>query len=145
MAIATGNTFDSNCTKCVAAAEIMHLVAITQPVQTVTNLLIRACEQFKFRIFAKTCFEEYSGIGGTGPFLAQLFEKMSQATGDMQAYCHYNWNVCDAPPVIEIDESEWFSPKPEGAVPPPSSGEIINVLHLTDWHLDSRYNFKQPT
>jgi len=123
----------------------MHIAAITQPVDTITNLLIRACEQFKYSIFAATCYEEYSGIGGTGPYLAQLFAKMSQATGDMQAYCYYNWEVCDAPPVIEIKESEWFSPKPESGVAPSPSGETINVLHLTDWHLDPRYKFKKLT
>jgi len=118
----------------------MHIVAITQPVDTVTNLLIRSCEYFKYSVYAATCFEEYSGIGGTGPYLTQLFAKMTQATGDMQAYCHYVWEYCDAPPVIHINESQWFSPKPTGGVAPPPSGEVINVLHLTDWHLDPRYD-----
>jgi sphingomyelin phosphodiesterase len=118
----------------------MHIAALTQPVDTVTNLLIRACEQFKFKIFAASCFEEFSGIGDLGPYLAQLFAKMSQATGDMQAWCHFNFEVCSAPPVIEINETEWFSPKPEGLVAPEPSGQTINVLHLSDWHLDSRYD-----
>jgi sphingomyelin phosphodiesterase len=118
----------------------MHIAAITQPLQTITDLLIRACEQFKLSIYAATCEEEYSGIGGTGPYLAQLFAQMSQATGDMQAFCYYNYYVCDEPPVIQINESEWFGPKPSGLVAPPSSGETINVLHLTDWHLDPRYD-----
>ena len=118
----------------------MHIAAITQPVENVTNLLIQACEQFKFSIFAASCYEEFSGIGGLGPYWAQLFAKMSQATGDMQAFCYYSYDVCDAPPVIEINEDDWFSPKPSGLVAPEPSGETINVLHLSDWHLDSRYD-----
>jgi len=65
---------------------------------------------------------------------------MSQTTGDMQAWCYYQFNVCDAPPLIQINESDWFSPKPEGGVAPQPSGETINVLHLSDWHLDPRYD-----
>ena len=43
--------------------------------------------------------------------------------------------------MIEIDESQYFSPKPESAmVAPEPSGEVINVLHLSDWHLDPRYD-----
>ena len=45
------------------------------------------------------------------------------------------------PAVIEIDESKYFTPKPTSAnVAPPPSEETINVLHLSDWHLDPRYD-----
>lgn len=45
------------------------------------------------------------------------------------------------PPVVEIDESQYFTPKPASRnVAPPPSGETINVLHLSDWHLDPRYD-----
>ena len=141
--VALGNSsyeFTDNCTVCIARTELFHLAAITQPVETVTNLLIRACNQFKFSIYAATCEAEYSGIGGLGPYYAQLFAKMSQATGDMQAYCYYNFKVCKAPPTIQINESQWFSPKSSSQVEPPPSGKTINVLHLSDWHIDPRYD-----
>lgn len=57
----------------------------------------------------------------------------------MQNYCHYQWKVCPRSPTIGIDESLYFSPKPESCGPPPPSGKTINVLHLSDWHLDPRY------
>ncbi|KAL9132004.1 MAG: hypothetical protein Q9217_000214 [Psora testacea] len=43
--------------------------------------------------------------------------------------------------LIEIDESQYFGPKPPKAstIPEPS-GETIDVLHLSDWHLDPRYD-----
>ena len=66
---------------------------------------------------------------------------MSIVTGDMQAWCYYQWNTCEAPPLIAIDESRYLSPKPESAtVVPEPSGENISVLHISDWHLDPRYD-----
>lgn len=76
-----------------------------------------------------------------GPYWAQLYAKMSQATGDMQAWCYYTFDTCDAPPIIEIDESKYFTPKPASAnVVPVPSGQMIEVLHLSDWHIDPRYD-----
>lgn len=142
--IANSTVFPDSCTKCVAEMELMHLAAITQPVSTVTNILIRACNAlpgYKSIVYADSCESEFSGTGGTGPYLAQLFSKMSIATGDMQALCHYQYGACDAPQTVLIDESEWFSPKPKQAeIAPQLSGETINVLHLSDWHLDPRYD-----
>ncbi|KAF2236806.1 hypothetical protein EV356DRAFT_481645 [Viridothelium virens] len=121
----------------------MHIAAITQPVSTVVDLLIRACNAFpafEETISAQTCYEEFGGIGNTGPYYAQLFSKMSAATGDLQAFCAY-YDACDLPDTIAIDESQYFSPKPSSAnVAPDPSGENINVLHLSDWHLDPRYD-----
>lgn len=66
---------------------------------------------------------------------------MNNDTMDMQNYCYFQWSVCDQPPTIGIDENLYFSPKPESAeVVPTPSGNTINVLHLSDWHLDSRYD-----
>lgn len=138
-----GTSVTDHCIQCVMGLELMHLAAITQPVQTVTNLLIRACEVIPAihdTIYAATCYEEFSGVGGLGPFFAQLFSKMSLQTGDMSAFCHFKYHICDRPPTVEIDESLYFTPKPESAnVVPEPSGETINVLHLSDWHLDPRY------
>ena len=138
--LAIVNTFPDNCTKCIGWTEVMHITALMQPPETVTSLLILVCEALDLPLVASSCYEEFSGAGGFGPYLAQLYQKMSQSTGDMQAWCYYTFNVCTAPPVIQINESDWFSPKPDGGTPPQPSGEIINVLHLSDWHLDPRYD-----
>ena len=51
------------------------------------------------------------------------------ATGDMAAFCYYYFDVCDAPPVIEIDESLYFSPKPDSAnIVPQPSGECPELV-----------------
>ena len=59
----------------------------------------------------------------------------------MQAFCYFSYGVCEQPPTIEIEESLYFGPKPESANKvPESSGKSINVLHISDWHLDPRYD-----
>ena len=85
------------------------------------------CNAFQLTVDAATCESEYSGTGGTGPYLAQLFQKMTLATGDMQAFCYYELGYCDVPPVIEIDESQWFSPKPANrtTAPAPSGAKAL--------------------
>jgi sphingomyelin phosphodiesterase len=138
--VAVETTFPDACTRCMAWTELLHITALTQPPETITNLLILVCKAFDLPLIASSCNEEFSGAGGLGPYLAQLFAKMSQTTGDMQAWCYYQFNVCTSPPVIQINESDWFSPKPEGVSAPEPSGETINVLHLSDWHLDPRYD-----
>jgi sphingomyelin phosphodiesterase len=49
---------------------------------------------------------------------------MSVATGDMQGWCYYQWDVCDRPDTIAIDESAYFKPKPDNLIAAPQpSGE----------------------
>ena len=56
---------------------------------------------------------------------------MSLATGDMQAFCYYEFELCDAPPVVRINEDEWFTPKPANkTAAPPASGNSLEVLHV---------------
>lgn len=117
----------------------MHLAAITQPENIITELLIDVCETtswVKKGISASSCYQEYSGIGNTGPYLALLFRKMSLATGDMEAYCHYKYSFCDEPGVIHIDESQYFTPKPENksVVPEPSGAHLSCPLILEAPH-----------
>lgn len=138
----------SSCEVCTSSLEALHTAAVTESVATFTNLLIRVCNAIpaiQDNIYAKTCEQEYSGVGDLGPYLAQLLSKMSNSTGDFQALCYFQgyitYDGCDIPPTIEIDESEYFSPKPESAsVVPEPCGEVYNVLHLSDWHLDPRYD-----
>ena len=114
VAVATGAIPGStSCARCIAIFEIVHLAALTQSPTTITNLLIRICNLLHVPVDAASCEAEYSAnAGGLGPYLAQVFQKMSLGTQDVQAFCHYELSMCDVPPVIKIDESQWFSPKP---------------------------------
>ncbi|KEF59628.1 uncharacterized protein A1O9_04474 [Exophiala aquamarina CBS 119918] len=132
------------CSKCVAAGQLFHFVAISQPVEMVTSLLIRACNMFPFvqdNLRASSCETQFGSPSEFGAFLAQLFSKMSLRTGDFQMLCSANYGLCPEERPIEIDEARYFDPKPEGAnIAPEPSGHTIDVLHLSDWHLDPRYD-----
>lgn len=129
----------TNCSQCISMIEVFHLAALTQSPAAITSLLIRACNHFGWSVNAASCESEYSKTGGTGAYLAQVLRWMSLATQDMQAYCHYQLGLCDVPPVMELDEREWFSPKPSNVTAAPPSGKTMQVLHFSDWHLDPRY------
>ncbi|EXJ64067.1 hypothetical protein A1O7_00403 [Cladophialophora yegresii CBS 114405] len=132
------------CSKCVAAGQVLHVAAITQPVSVFTSVLIKACNalpQIKAKLRSASCESHFSGVGGFGPYLAQLFSKMSLATGDMHHFCSVNYNLCTEEAPILIDEDLYFTPKPESAnIAPEPSAQTFNVLHLSDWHLDPRYD-----
>lgn len=99
-----------------------------------------SCEAY-FGTIPNNTIPYSSGAAGIGPYWAQLFSKMNIANGDMNVYCFNVWSVCQEPPTIAIDESLYFSPKPDSAnTAPPPSGKTINVLHLSDWHIDPRYD-----
>lgn len=133
ISIVNGGDFAfDNCTRCIAATELMHIAALSQSVSTVTNLLIRACENVPIlygSIYAATCYEEYSGIGGLGPYYAQLFGKMSLTTTDIQGWCFFQWSVCTRPPTIAIDENAYFKPKPANrSTAPVASGMFFLIM-----------------
>lgn len=66
---------------------------------------------------------------------------MSIKTNDLQTFCHNIWSVCSESPLIGIDENAYFIAKPASAnSPPPLSGRNLNVLHVSDYHIDPRYD-----
>ncbi|KAJ9608347.1 hypothetical protein H2200_007335 [Cladophialophora chaetospira] len=136
--------YSDACSKCIAAGQVLHVAAISQPVSVFTDVLVKACNalpEVKDNLRSASCESHFSGVGGFGPFMAQLFSKMSLAAGDMHHLCSVNYNLCDEQPPVLIDEDLYFDPKPKSAnVAPYPSGEKINVLHLSDWHLDPRYD-----
>ncbi|RVX69897.1 hypothetical protein B0A52_05732 [Exophiala mesophila] len=147
VAIIDTTAYPDNCSKCIAVGQILHTAAITQPVSVFSNVLVQACNTLPFvkaSIRADTCESQFTHTGGLGPYFAQLFSKMSLATGDYQALCAMGFNglnVCEDKGPVEIDENLYFDPKPDWAEnPPPPSGKPIDVLHLSDWHLDPRYD-----
>ncbi|KIX93449.1 uncharacterized protein Z520_10868 [Fonsecaea multimorphosa CBS 102226] len=136
--------YPDSCSKCIAAGQVLHVAAISQSVTVFTNVLTRACNavpEFKSKLRAASCESHFSGGAGHGAYLAQLFSKMSLATGDMHYWCSINYEFCEVQPPVLIDEDFYFDPKPESAnLAPEPSGHTFNVLHLSDWHLDPRYD-----
>lgn len=143
----------NNCTQCIATQEILHVAALTTTPEAFTKLLIRYCDLTKFSIGSSSCHAEFaatpgsnataysSDAAGLGSYWAQLYAMMSEATQDFEYWCNFKFKQCAAPAVVEINEGHYFTPKPASAhIAPPPSGKTIDVLHISDWHLDSRYD-----
>ena len=143
-AIGTGKFANDTCSQCISSVEVFHVASLFLSQDVITETLIAGCHALNLISIVKpsTCESYFSGTGGLGPYFAQLLQKMSLETGDMQAFCHYEFQVCGAPPVARIDENDWFSPKPANKTSAPApSGQTVNVLHFSDWHS----GFKPPT
>ncbi|EMC96490.1 hypothetical protein BAUCODRAFT_24254 [Baudoinia panamericana UAMH 10762] len=142
-AIGTGKLGNNICQICQSSLEVLHLASLVLSQDSITQILIDSCVAFNLTAYTDggSCQSYVSGTGGLGPYAAQLLQKMSLATGDMQAFCYYEFSLCPAPPVVAINESEWFTPKPASKmVAPPPSGRTVNVLHFSDWHMDPRFD-----
>ena len=137
--IIASSAFEGNCSKCIASLEVVKFLALSQPDQ-VPSLIQSLCMKYKFADNT-TCQLKYSSTA-LGPYLTQIFARMSVSTDDMQLACAQQLGgFCPVPKAVPIDESKWFSkPKPASAnVSPPDSGKIIRVVHISDTHWDARY------
>lgn len=143
VAIGNGKSDDDDCSICISSVELLHVASLFLSQDTITDVLVGVCQQLNLTSIVEpdTCETYFSKTGGLGPYFAQFLQKMSLDTGDMQAFCYFEFSVCDFPPIIAIDESDWFTPKPANktTVPTPC-GETYDVLHFSDWHMDPRYD-----
>jgi sphingomyelin phosphodiesterase len=145
--IASNGLF-TDCSKYIAVHQILHIAAVSQPVDTITNILVRLCERFAeapgVSPYIDDCKRDFDEPGGLGPYYAMLFSKMSVATRDMPLFCAstaLDRNACELLDNMQIDEGMYFSPKPSRAlVAPEPAGETLTVLHLSDFHLDPRFD-----
>ena len=147
IAIYDGLSFTEGCSRCIAAFSAMHLLAMTQPVSAVIEILIRVCELVPaFRAapgYATNCRADFGQPGGLGAWYAMMLSQMSMATKDMHSWCAHMapTHPCGPPPAIEVNENEYFSPKPSaGAFASESPGDTFDVLHLSDLHFDPRFD-----
>lgn len=139
-AIATGKFENNTCSQCVASVEIFHIASLVLSQDAITDVLIAGGNALNLTSLVDygTCENYFSGTGGLGPYFTQLLQKMSLETGDMQAFCYYEFALCTAPSVVQINENDWFSPKPANKTTAPApSGKTVDVLHFSDWHSKS--------
>ncbi|KAI8345846.1 Metallo-dependent phosphatase-like protein [Mortierella sp. GBAus27b] len=74
-----------------------------------------------------------------GPQLAAFFSEMNLNGSDGYYTCAYNFPGSCPVPVHQPKPIEFPKPKPANAQQPAPSGETIQVLHFSDWHLDPHY------
>ncbi|KAK4554054.1 hypothetical protein LTR86_008895 [Recurvomyces mirabilis] len=143
VAIGSGKLSTDTCSICTSSLEVLHIASLSLSQDVLSDIMIEVCQTLDLTslVAPSTCSSYFSGIGGLGPYFSQLLRRMSAATGDMQAFCYYEFGLCRAPPITAVDENDWFHPKPvnKTAAPPPS-GKTANVLHFSDWHMDPRFD-----
>ena len=128
----------SNCTRCQAALAVAKRVAQIAPTR-VPDLLVTLCKQFKFSSNA-TCQNNYAATS-FGAIWTQVLV-FADVTGlDGRYICNdLSKTFCPVPTVSQLDTTNLFpKPKPAHASSPKASGERVKVLHLSDFHLDPRY------
>lgn len=127
-----------NCSKCVAALSIGKVLAQTAP-SYVPGALVELCQATKFASNS-SCTSTYAA-GSFGAIWTQVLA-LADVTGlDGQYICStLSTTFCPNPTTLPLNTTDWFSkPKPENATAPKPSGERVKVLHLSDFHLDPRF------
>ncbi|KAG0079099.1 hypothetical protein BGZ90_003537 [Linnemannia elongata] len=75
-----------------------------------------------------------------GPELAEIFSQMDVDGSDGYYACAYGFpGSCPVPKHQPANPTIFPKPKPANAVQPPPSGQSMQVLHFSDWHLDPLY------
>ncbi|KAF9116533.1 hypothetical protein BGX27_001827 [Mortierella sp. AM989] len=73
-----------------------------------------------------------------GPVLVNAVMQANLLSGDGKYICFQVLGACPAPGVSS-GSLTFPKPKPVNAAPPAHSGSQVDVLHLSDWHLDNEY------
>jgi hypothetical protein len=133
-AIIAGN--GTNCTKCHEALRVGQDVARLVP-SIIPDAMVALCKATKFASNA-SCEGNYAA-GSFGAIWTQVLVLADIAGLDGQYICNnLNSDFCPAPYALPSNVT-FPKPKPANAVAPPSNGERVKVLHMSDFHLDPRY------
>ena len=127
-----------NCSKCIAALSVGKLLAQTVP-EFVPNALVSLCESTGFGTNS-SCKTAYTA-GDYGDIWTQVLALSDVAGLDGRYICYtLSSTFCPFPTTTPLNTTSLFpKPKPANATAPPPSGERVKVLHLSDFHLDARY------
>lgn len=133
-----GIGLSGNCSKCMAALSVGQLIARTAP-SYVPDALVSLCQSTGFT-FTSSCKTNYAA-GSFGAIWTQVLA-LADVTGlDGRYICNsLSSTFCAVPATSPLNSTGWFpKPKPINATAPKPSGKRVKVLHLSDFHLDSRY------
>lgn len=137
--ISDGNSgLSSNCSKCIAALSVGKLAAKVAP-KLVPAVMVSLCQSTGFASNA-SCTANYAA-GSYGAVWTQVLA-FADVTGlDGQYICNsLSGSFCAAPATSPLNATSFFpKPKPKNATAPAASGKRVKVLHISDFHLDPRY------
>lgn len=128
----------SNCSKCISALEVGQYVAHRVP-QLVPEMLVELCISNKFQSNS-SCHENYDAEN-YGAVWTQVLSLANVSGSDGQYICNYlSSNFCPRPYTLPSNTSAYFGPKPKNITVPKASGKRVLVAHLSDFHIDPRYD-----
>ena len=127
------------CTKCKDALVVGRKVAQLVP-SLVPDAMIALCQATNFES-RDGCTERYQS-GNSGAIFTQILALGDMAGLDGQYVCYsLSNNFCKAPYTIPTKAS-FPKPKPSNPTVPTTSGKRVKVLHMSDFHLDPRYQYQ---
>lgn len=131
--------FSTNCSKCVASLSIAKNAANLAP-ELIPQTLIALCEAYKLHSNA-TCTVDFEATT-FGDIWTQIIALADVTGADGQYICNsLSSSFCSAPYTAPLNTTNLFpKPKPANATAPKASGNRIKVLHMSDIHLDPRYD-----
>ncbi|KAJ5115155.1 hypothetical protein NUU61_000914 [Penicillium alfredii] len=132
------NSASSNCTVCKKALVAAKPVALYAPA-LLPDAMISLCKSFGFHS-NETCEEDFA-THTFGAIWTQVLAYADVAGLDGQYICNsLDDTFCDRPKTSPLNTANLFpKPKPAHAHVPKASGKRVKVLHLSDFHLDSRF------
>ncbi|KAH9486374.1 Sphingomyelin phosphodiesterase B [Psilocybe cubensis] len=137
--LSTSSIFGSNaCARCQAALEIGKFISLATPANG-PEFFVHFCEIFNITSACEVTYGQFTGVGSV---LTQVVANADVGGYDGQALCQNFFSMCPSPPTVELNLTNWFTkPKPHPLPPPRKpSGKRMNVLHISDLHLDPRYS-----
>ncbi|KAF8963912.1 Metallo-dependent phosphatase-like protein [Flammula alnicola] len=125
------------CGRCQAILGVAKFVSLATPANG-PSFFIQFCNTFKL---ASNCSVMYGQFSGIGSVLTQVVANADAGGYDGQALCQNFFSMCPAPPTVALNLTGWFAKPKPSPLPAPKqrSGKRLNVLHLSDIHLDPRF------
>lgn len=129
-----------NCSKCIAALGVGKFLAQVAP-SYVPDAMVSLCQSTGFASNS-SCEANYAA-GSYGAIWTQVLALADVAGLDGRYICStLSTTFCTTPTTSSLNTTSLFrKPKPANATAPKASGQRVKVLHLSDFHLDPRYQF----
>jgi hypothetical protein len=136
--ISDNGGLSGNCSKCIAALSVGKLVAQLAP-SYLPEAMISLCQSTKWASNS-SCVTSYAAAN-FGAIWTQVLALVDVTWKDGQYICNtISSNFCASPALTPLNMTGLFpKPKPTNYTMRKPSGKRIKVLHLSDFHLDPRY------
>ncbi|TFK41947.1 Metallo-dependent phosphatase-like protein [Crucibulum laeve] len=127
---------NNTCAQCQSILEVAKFLTLAAPEQG-PAFFVGVCTALKL---ASNCNVMFA-IQNIGSVVTQVISNADVGGYDGQAFCQNFMGMCPIPPTSPLNLTNWFAKPKPNPLPAPKqrSGKRLNVLHISDVHLDPRY------